>query len=154
MLAERFKCETSVRFLTYLAQAGRFSSFSDLTRHYGIADQDWPYVYALLYRHLDNVVDYCAKHDMPCLPVLVVSRKARKTGTMTERHIKRLSTRMELAKYTEIGTMRNIRRHQKTCFTWAKRQYLNVDDMQTAYGMPVPAYPPSPPAGAQVYMTA
>lgn len=149
MIAHRFETKLTTEFLLFKAKQRSFASFIDLTRHYGIADQDWPFIYSLLYRHLNHVVDYCFATKMPSLPVLVVSKSERQTGEMTPRQIKRLSKSMLHAGYRGMGTMELLRRHQTECFEWVKRQYLIPHVEETIDGRLLPAFPPSSPIGKE-----
>lgn len=152
MLAQRFNTQITTDFLTFKAQQGVFTSFVDITRHYGIADQDWPYIYSLLYRHLNHVVAHCFENKIPCLPVLAVAKATKKEGGMTPRQIKRLSKVMLQAGYRGMGTMEFMRRHQTECFEWAKRQYVTPENAELQNGRLPPAFPPSPPQGREGFL--
>ncbi len=152
MLAQRFNNQTTVEFLLFKAKKRIFTSFIDITRHYGIADQDWPYIYALLYRHLNHVVAHCYENKMPSLPVLAVSKSSKDTGDMTPRQLKRLSKAMVQAGYRGMGTMELMRRHQTECFDWAQRQYFIPERRETRHGHLEPAFPPSPPHGKKGFL--
>jgi len=126
MNARYFNHETTLHLLTTAAKRGNFISFIQVTRHYGIADQDWPRIYVLLYRHLDQLVGFCAENGIPPLSVLVVARGELKRGFMSARQVKRLGLAMNKCGYQDTLTHLRAIAIQNECFYWGRRTEMQA----------------------------
>ncbi|MGC6471985.1 MAG: hypothetical protein ACON4W_03805 [Parvibaculales bacterium] len=151
MIAQRFRYDISTQLIVEKARMGKFTSFSELTRLYGIADQDWAFVYTLIFQHLNIMVSECWNRQLPCFPVMVVAKKHLKSGDMSQRQIERLSKAMLKVGYRDASNMQQIRMHQASCHNWAVLNKHNFHDKVLDDGLVIPQFPPSPPMGREVY---
>ncbi len=151
MIAQRFHFDISAQLIIHKARGMKFTSFNEIVRVYGIADQDWAFVYTLLFQHLNQMIYFCYEANLPCFPTLVIAKKNRGTGNMAKRQLMRLSHNMLRAGYTGVLTMENMYQHQKACFEWAKTHTQNLHEFKFEKGRVLPEYAPSPPMGRQIY---
>jgi hypothetical protein len=148
MGARRFNHEITLNFLKSRAEHGNFTSFIQVTRHYGIADQDWPHIYVLLYRHLDQFVGFCVENKTPPLSVLVVARYELKRGLMSARQMKRLALALHKYGYDRPLTKLRVLGLQNECFYWARQAPM---EERQGDGFVKPAFSQLRPAGTKIY---
>lgn len=117
-----FDYDRTLAFLRAAACEGRFVSYGDITRLYGIADQDWPYVAAPVMRHLDGSIAHGKARGMPALAVLSVPRAQRQSGTHPARRVRKLVRMLAPPDLALDDAAGYIRREQKACFAWGARQ--------------------------------
>lgn len=151
MIAQRFQFHISTQLIVEKARLNKFTSFSELTRLYGIADQDWAFVYTLVFQHLNLAVGICRERNLPCFPTMVVAKKHLKVGDKSKRQIDRLSKAMLRAGFRDTSSMEQISQHQNACREWVTINKLNFHDSVLDNGLVMPQYPPSPPMGRDVY---
>lgn len=151
MIAQRFQFDISIQLIVEKARLNKFTSFSELTRLYGIADQDWAFVYTLIFQHLNLLVIDCRTRNLPCFPTMVVAKKHLTSGDMSKRQIQRLSRSMFRAGYRDAFSMEQIHQHQSACQDWTVFNPYNFCHSVLDDGLVVPQYQPSPPLGRDVY---
>ena len=151
MIAQRFHLDATIQFILHQARLNRYTGFKQLTRFYGIADQDWAHIYTLLFQHINKLVEHCADQQLPCFAVLVVSKNHIQTGTMSARQVARLSKAMLEANYRGVMSLRNLQNHQKHCFQWAQTYAEDFYPVDIENGDILPLYARTPPLGAHIY---
>ncbi|MGC6476499.1 MAG: hypothetical protein ACON41_07665 [Parvibaculales bacterium] len=151
MIAQRFHLDATLQYILQQARLNKFTSFKQLTRFYGIADQDWAHVYTLLFQHINKLVFHCAENQIPCLAVMVVSKIHIETGIMSNRQVARLSKVMLAAHYQGVMSLRNLQNHQKHCFSWVQKQENDFYPIEVKNGEILPLYERTHPLGANIY---
>lgn len=127
--------ERTCAFLRTHARRRQFITYRALSRHYGFADQDWPYLAPLLYRHLDLCLKLCASRADPLWPFLVVSRDALETGAHSPRRLKQMQRALRPAAPEDFADF--VAQQQNRCFREAKHHRpLSAAHLRERYQKP------------------
>ncbi len=134
--ARNFNIPRTCNFIREQTTPGSYSSYRQISRHYGFADQDWAYIGPLLIRHLNLCLRQCALHDEPLWPVLVVAHRQRHSGQFSPRRLRQMARALGLPANTAFENY--IAAQQAKCFATLS------DDAQQRQASPLPTTPQHP----------
>jgi hypothetical protein len=116
------KSEVSLRHLTAMAKAERFTTYGDLATESGVSWNIARHAMNGAHGHLDRLLDLCHARGIPLLTALCVNQKGVTTGELSEEALNGFVKGARRLGYEITDANAFLRDCQRQCFEWAKSQ--------------------------------